>query len=65
VLAALALGATTYALIEGPERGLSQLIVLTASVRLIASAAFVLAERRSPNPVLAGLLTAGFRALRP
>jgi EmrB/QacA subfamily drug resistance transporter len=52
LLAALALGGTTYALIEGPGRGMAPAIVLTAVVGVIALAAFVLAERRSSNPML-------------
>ena len=51
LLATLALGATTYALIEGPG-GLSPTIVLIAGVGVAALAAFLLAERRSPNPML-------------
>ncbi len=52
LLAALALGGTTYALIEGPGRGMAPAIVLTAVVGVVALAAFVLAERRSSNPML-------------
>lgn len=52
LLAALALGATTYALIEGPDDGLTPSIVVIAGVGLVALAAFLLAERRSPNPML-------------
>ena len=52
VLAALGLAGTTYALIEGPERGISPLIVLTGAGGLIALVAFLLAERRSANPMM-------------
>jgi EmrB/QacA subfamily drug resistance transporter len=52
VLAALALGGTTYALIEGPGRGFAPLIVLTAGGGAIAFVAFLLAERRSRSPML-------------
>ncbi|HEY3191095.1 MAG TPA: MFS transporter [Solirubrobacteraceae bacterium] len=52
LLAALALGGSTYALIEGPGRGMSAPIVASAVVGLVAFAAFLLAERRSPNPML-------------
>jgi EmrB/QacA subfamily drug resistance transporter len=52
LLAAVALGGTTYALIEGPARGLAPSIVLTAGAGVIAFVAFLLAERRSRNPML-------------
>jgi EmrB/QacA subfamily drug resistance transporter len=45
VLAALGLGATTYALIEGP-------VALAGVAGIAALLAFVWAERRSPNPML-------------
>ena len=47
LLAALALGGTTYALIEGPGRGLSPLIVLARSGGVAAAIAFV--RRRAPR----------------
>src|SRR4029077_18927585 len=51
-LGALALGATTYALVEGPDRGLTASIVAIAAAGVIAFVAFLLAERRSENPML-------------
>jgi EmrB/QacA subfamily drug resistance transporter len=52
VLAALGLGGTTYALIEGPGEGLSPLIVLAGAGGVAALLAFLLAERRLPNPMM-------------
>jgi EmrB/QacA subfamily drug resistance transporter len=52
VLAALGLAGTTYALIEAPGQGVSPLIALTGIGGLAALAAFLLAERRSPNPMM-------------
>jgi EmrB/QacA subfamily drug resistance transporter len=52
VLAALGLAGTTYALIEGPGRGLEPVIVLTGAGGVAALVAFVLCERRSPNPMM-------------
>ena len=52
VLAALALGLTTYALVDGPGHARSLPIVLAAGGGLIAFAAFIVAERRSTNPML-------------
>src|SRR4051812_46740556 len=52
LLAALALGGVTFALIEGPGRWLAVPIVLTASVGLVAFAGFLRTERRSDNPML-------------
>ncbi len=51
VLAALALGGITYALIEAPN-GMSGLVVASAIVGVVASVAFFVAERRRPNPML-------------
>ncbi len=50
-LAAAGLAGTTYALIEGPGGG-SALVSLAAVGGVIALAAFVVVERRSPNPML-------------
>jgi EmrB/QacA subfamily drug resistance transporter len=50
-LAALGLAGTTYALIEGPN-GLSAGLVLAGVLGLVALVAFVLVERRSPNPMM-------------
>jgi MFS family permease len=52
VLAALALGGTTYALIEGPDRGMAAGILIAGATGLVALIAFVLAERREANPML-------------
>ena len=52
ILAALGLASTTYALIEGPGQGLSPLILLTGIGGVLVLAAFIVAERRSPNPML-------------
>ncbi len=52
VLAALGLAGTTYALIEAPGQGASAAVVVTAVGGLLALAAFFVAERRSPNPML-------------
>jgi EmrB/QacA subfamily drug resistance transporter len=51
-LAALGLAGTTYALIEGPALGVSPLVVVAGAGGVAALIAFVLAERRSPNPML-------------
>jgi EmrB/QacA subfamily drug resistance transporter len=52
VLVALGLAGTTFALIEGPGRGISPSIVLTGAGGVVALGAFLLAERRSPNPMM-------------
>jgi EmrB/QacA subfamily drug resistance transporter len=52
VLAALGLAGTTYALIEAPGQGISPSIVLTGGAGVAALVAFVVAERRSPNPMM-------------
>jgi predicted MFS family arabinose efflux permease len=52
VLAALGLAGITYALIEGPGRGVSPSIVLTGAGGVVALVAFLLAERRSRNPMM-------------
>ena len=51
-LAALGLGGTTYALIEGPGNGLSPVILLTGVGGVVALFAFILAERRSVSPMM-------------
>ena len=51
-LAALGLGGTTYALIEGPGEGLSPSIVLAGLGGIVALVAFILAERRSASPMM-------------
>lgn len=50
-LGAIGLAGTTYALIEGPN-GSPTLVSLAATVGVAALVAFVVAERRSPNPML-------------
>jgi EmrB/QacA subfamily drug resistance transporter len=52
LLAALGLAGTTYALIEGPDQGLSAGILLTGLGGLALLAAFIVHERRSPNPMM-------------
>jgi EmrB/QacA subfamily drug resistance transporter len=51
-LAGLGLAGTTYALIEAPGRGMSPLILATAVGGGLALVAFLLVERRSPNPMM-------------
>jgi EmrB/QacA subfamily drug resistance transporter len=50
-LAAVGLGGTTYALIEAPD-GMSTAVVTAAAAGLIALAAFLAVERRSPHPMM-------------
>lgn len=52
LLAALGLAGCTYALIQAPEDGLSPLIALTAIGGVSGLVAFVVVERRSPNPMM-------------
>jgi EmrB/QacA subfamily drug resistance transporter len=52
ILAAVGLAGTTYALIEAPGRGGSPLVLLAAIGGGLALIAFVLAERRSANPMM-------------
>jgi EmrB/QacA subfamily drug resistance transporter len=52
ILAAVGLGGTTYALIEAPGRGASPLILVAAIGGALALIAFVIAERRSENPMM-------------
>jgi EmrB/QacA subfamily drug resistance transporter len=51
-LAALGLAGTTYALIQGPDQGLSASIVVTAVGGLACLAAFLVHEHRSANPMM-------------
>ena len=51
LLGALALGGTTYALIEGPG-GMSAVIVVAGAAGLAALVGFVVAERRAAAPML-------------
>jgi EmrB/QacA subfamily drug resistance transporter len=53
LLAILGLGATSFALIEGPTAGFgSPLILVSASVGVLALVAFVFTEARSQHPML-------------
>lgn len=52
VLGALALAGTTYALIAAGEDGASRTVLLTGAGGLLAAAAFVGVELRSPAPML-------------
>jgi EmrB/QacA subfamily drug resistance transporter len=52
VLAGLGLAGTTYALIEAPGKGASPLILVAAVGGVVALIAFLLAERRSANPMM-------------
>ncbi len=49
---AIGLAGITYALIEGPDKGLSIPIIVTAVVGLASFAAFLVAERRERNPMM-------------
>jgi EmrB/QacA subfamily drug resistance transporter len=51
-LAGLGLAGTTYALIEAPGQGASPLILVAAVGGVLALLLFLLAERRSPNPMM-------------
>jgi EmrB/QacA subfamily drug resistance transporter len=52
ILAAIGLAGTTYALIEAPAHGASLLVLVTAIGGGLALIAFLLAERRSANPMM-------------
>jgi EmrB/QacA subfamily drug resistance transporter len=52
ILAAIGLAGTTYALIEAPGRGATPLVVLAGILGLVALAAFLVVERRSPSPMM-------------
>ena len=52
VLAAAGLAGTPYALIEGPGSGLEPLVVLAGAGGAAALVAFLLAERRSADPMM-------------
>jgi EmrB/QacA subfamily drug resistance transporter len=51
-LAALGLAGTTYALIEAPDQGASAAVLLAGIGGVLALVAFLLAESRSPNPMM-------------
>ena len=52
VLAALGLAGTTFALIQGPENGLSPSIFIAAVGGVAALVAFIVTEKRSANPMM-------------
>jgi EmrB/QacA subfamily drug resistance transporter len=52
ILAAIGLAGTTYALIEAPAHGASLLVLVAAIGGGLALIAFLLAERRSANPMM-------------
>jgi EmrB/QacA subfamily drug resistance transporter len=52
VLGALALGGTTYALIEGPGHGMSGAIAFGLAIGVLALVGFVVVERDSANPMV-------------
>ena len=52
ILAAVGLAGTTYALIEAPAHGASLLVLVMAIAGGLALIAFLLAERRSANPMM-------------
>ncbi len=52
ILAAIGLGGSTYALIEAPSKGATPLVLFAGIAGVIALVAFVLAERRSANPMM-------------
>jgi EmrB/QacA subfamily drug resistance transporter len=51
-LAALALGGTTFALIEGPTKGATPLVLFAGIGGVLAFVAFLLAERGAANPMM-------------
>jgi len=51
-LAGLGLAGTTYALIEGPGKGMTPLVLLAGIGGVAALIAFLLSERRSANPMM-------------
>jgi hypothetical protein len=52
VLAGLGLAGTTYALIEGPGKGMAGAVVLAGAGGVAALVAFLLVERTSSNPMM-------------
>ena len=51
-LVGLGLAGTTYALIEGPEKGMAGAVALAGVGGVLALVAFLLAEHASPNPMM-------------
>jgi EmrB/QacA subfamily drug resistance transporter len=52
ILAAVGLAGTTYALIQAPADGASLLVLAVGIAGALSLIAFLLAERRSPNPMM-------------
>lgn len=52
IFAALALGASTYALVALPENGASAAVVSTAIVSVLAAVAFIQRQRMAPDPLV-------------
>ena len=51
-LVGLGLAGTTYALIEGPNKGMTGAVLLAGVGGVVALVAFLLVERTSPNPMM-------------
>jgi EmrB/QacA subfamily drug resistance transporter len=51
-LVGLGLAGTTYALIEGPNKGMAGAVLLAGVGGVVALVAFLLVERTSPNPMM-------------
>jgi EmrB/QacA subfamily drug resistance transporter len=51
-LAAIGLAGTTYALIEGPDKGMTAIVIAAAVIGVGALVGFLVTERRSPNPMM-------------
>jgi EmrB/QacA subfamily drug resistance transporter len=51
-LAGLGLAGTTYALIEGPTKGMAGAVLLAGVGGVVALVAFLLVEKTSPNPMM-------------
>jgi len=52
ILAGLGLAGTTYALIEAPGRGAEPLVLFAGIAGVLALVAFLMVEKRSPNPMM-------------
>ncbi len=52
ILAAIGLGGSTYALIEAPSKGATPLVLFAGIAGVISLVGFLLAERRSSNPMM-------------
>jgi EmrB/QacA subfamily drug resistance transporter len=51
-LGALGLAGVTFALIEGPNQGMTASIILTGAIGVLALVGFLVTEWRSPNPMM-------------